>query len=136
MRRLRLDFHPLARRRHHGGVQRLVAIGLGQADPIAQTVRVRLVEIRDHAVRPPDVCLLVRLVGVQDDPNREHVIDLLEADLLGLHLVPNAEHALGATHDLVVQPSLIKLCRIGTVNVLMKRVRTALVLRSRVLISP
>ena len=96
-----LDFHPLTSGGHHGGVQRLVAIGLGQADPVAQAVRVRLVKVGDDAVGAPNVCLLVGLVCVEDDPNRKHVVHLLEADFLGLHLVPDAEHALGPAHHLV-----------------------------------
>ena len=103
-----LDFHPLARRRHHRGVERLVAVGLGQADPVAQAIRIGLVEIRDDAVGPPDVGLLVRLVGVKDDSNGKHVVHLFEADLFGLHLVPNAEHALGSPHDLVIQLGLVQ----------------------------
>ena len=53
-----LDLHPFAGRGHHGRVQRLVAIRFGQADPIAQAVRVGLVEVSHDAVRAPDVCLL------------------------------------------------------------------------------
>ena len=60
-----LDFHPLAGGGHHGGVQRLVSVGLGQADPIAQPVRVGLVEVGDDAVGAPDVRLFVGLFGVE-----------------------------------------------------------------------
>ena len=103
-----LDFHPLAGGRHHRGVQRFISVGLGQADPVPQPVGVGLVEVGDHAVGPPDVRFLAAFWRVEDDANGKDVVDLLERHLLGLHFVPNAEHALGAAHDLVVQPGLVQ----------------------------
>ena len=103
-----LDFHPLACWGHHGGVEGLVAIGLGQADPVAQTVRVGLVEVGDHAVGTPNVPFFLCFVGVQNDPNGKHVIDFFEADFFCLHLVPDAVDALGASHDFICHARLVE----------------------------
>ena len=99
-----LNFHPFARRRHHGGVQALVTISFWKADPIAQTVGVGLVKVRDDAVGAPGVGLF-RFVGrIEDDANGKNIVDLFEGHPLLLHLAPDAVNALRPAFYLALNP--------------------------------
>ena len=103
-----LDLDPLARRGHDRGVQALVAVGLGQADPIAQAVGVGLVVVRDDAVGAPCIGLFVLGVRFQNDADGEHVVHLFKADALLLHFGPYAVNTLGPSQDFVCDPLLIQ----------------------------
>ena len=102
--RAHLHLHPRALRTHHRGVQRLVAIGLGYAYPVAQTVGLRGVYIRDAGIDLPALRLL-RGEGqrLKDNAYGKEVVDLLEGYLLAAHLIPDGVDALHARRNLILK---------------------------------
>lgn len=84
----------------HGRVQRLVAIGLGQADVILEATGDGAKGVVNH--RKSAITALE--VGHQDAQGR-HIEDFVEGLLLQLHLAPDAIEVLGpSAHFAVVQP--------------------------------
>ena len=79
----------------HGRVQRAVVVVLGRGDVVVELA---------GDVRPPSVHEAERRVavgnGIDHDPHREHVHDLLELQRLALHLAPDAVDVLRAARDL------------------------------------
>ena len=95
----------------HGGVQRLVAVRLGDRDPVAHALGIGRVEVRHHRIGRPAELFLGLLRAVDDDADGEDVVDALERDVLFVHLVPDREDRFGAALDVVfdaeaVQPLL------------------------------
>ena len=96
-----------------GGVQALVAVGLGGADIVLEAAQHRLVEIVDdaqHIVAVGDI--------VHDDPERVQVEDLVHGLVLGVHLAVDGVDVLdpavnGAADALLVQPLLDALLDAG-----------------------
>ena len=81
----------------HRRVQGLVAVGLRQPDVVLETTGNRakgVVNHREGAVAALDIG--------GEDPQRRHVVDLVELLLLALHLAPDAKQMLGATTHLAV----------------------------------
>ena len=77
-----------------GGVQGLVAIGLGDGDVVLEAARNRFVEAVRHAQ-----CPVARIFVVHHDPQAEHVHDLAERLALAFHLVVDrVQVLLAATH--------------------------------------
>ena len=76
----------------HRRVQRLVAVGLGQADVVLEPAGDRPEGVVHH--RQGAVAALQ--VGA-DDPQGRHVVDLVERLLLALHLAPDAIEVFGPT---------------------------------------
>ena len=75
----------------------LIAVGLGDGYPVAQTVGVGTIEVGEGGVDAIAHLLLVDpLRGVEDDAHGVEVVDLLEGDLLGLHLAPDGVDAFDA----------------------------------------
>ena len=66
-----LYLNPLAFGAHHGGVQRLVSVALGYAQPVAQTFRVGLVHICHQRVGHPALLFLLLQRAVEDDADSE-----------------------------------------------------------------
>ena len=70
---------------NHRGVQGLVAVGLWQADVVLEAAGDRAEGVMHHrqgAVAALDIRA--------NDPQRRHVVDLVEGLALALHLVPDA----------------------------------------------
>ena len=84
----------------HRRMQRLIAIGLGQADVVLKASRDRPERVVHHGQGP--------VAGFQtrrDDAHRCHVVDLVESLLLALHLAPDAIEMFGPTrHFTAVEP--------------------------------
>ena len=100
-----LHFDPLPLAAHERHVERLVAVGLGMAHPVAEAVGVWLVEAREQGVDlEADVHLVLPLLRLEDDPHGHQVVDLLEGHVLRLHLVPDGVDRLHAVLDFVAQP--------------------------------
>jgi hypothetical protein len=94
------------------GVQRLIAVGLGDRDVILEAPRQRLVQIMhsaQHAVAGVDL--------VDDDPERVHVHDLVEGPALATHLLVDAVEVFLPTADLALDavdrqawPGILRSC--------------------------
>ena len=94
-----LELDSRAHRVDQGGVQRLVAVRLGDGDVVLEAPWQRLVELMQHAQGPVAVQQLVR-----DDAKAEDVTDLREAQALFDHLVVDRENGLLPTIDLDLHP--------------------------------
>ena len=88
---------------HHGRMQRLVAVGLGHRDPVAQPVGFRGVDVRDGGVYLPALGLFRgERQRLEHDADGKQVVYLLEGDLFALHLAPYRVDALYPPRDFVV----------------------------------
>ena len=106
-----LNLYPSALFRHQCHVECLIAIGLRMREPVAQTVGVRLVNLRNrHVYLEAFVDLFLAVVGGEDDAHGQDIIDLLEAYVLVLHLVPDGVGALDAFLYLVFDAHSFKGC--------------------------
>ena len=77
-----LHLHALAVGADHGGVQRLVAVGLGQRDVVLEAPRHRAPDrVHDAERRVDSSAAPSRMIAEGD-----HVVDLVERDALRLHL--------------------------------------------------
>ena len=85
----------------HRGMQRAVAVGLGRADIVLEAPRHHRIGAVHDAERP--VALLLR---VGDDAKADDVGQLLEGELLALHLLPDGIGALFAARDGRAEPLL------------------------------
>ena len=105
-----LDLNPVSLLRHERDVQGLVAVGLGVVEPVAQPVGVALVDFRDGDVDVEALVdlLLARTRG-EDDAHGEDVVDLLERDVLVLHLVPDGVGGFYTLLDGVLDSHLLQL---------------------------
>ena len=98
-----LYFHPLAFRSHYGGVQALVAVALGHAEPVAQTFGVGAIHISHDTVNLPAVLFLALGLGIQDDADGKQVVDAFKLTPLLLHLLPDGVDALRTSLDVELQ---------------------------------
>ena len=100
-----LHFHPFPFRAHHSDVQRLVTIAFRDREPVAQTLRVRLVHIRNNRINLPAFLLLLSRVRlrIEDDTDGEQVINPLKRRFLLLNLVPYRMNRLGTPLDVELQ---------------------------------
>ena len=101
-----LHLDPLVARAIHGDVQRLIAVALGDGDPVLEAGRVGLVDVGDDGVGEPAGALLVLGRGVQDDAYGKQVIDAVQVHILFLHLLPDAVDGLGASLEFEFEPLL------------------------------
>ena len=95
---LHLEGAPLV---HHGGVQRLVHVGLGHADVVLEATR----HLGPYGVDDAQGEVAV-LLGVHQDAHGDQVHDLVEGLVLGLHLFIDGVEVLRATVDLALDARL------------------------------
>ena len=88
---------------HHGGVERLVHIGLGGADIILEAAQDGLIQIMDDA---QDVIALRH--GAHDDPEGKQVKHIVQGLILSIHLAVDAVGVLHATGDRALNARLLK----------------------------
>ena len=87
----------------------LIAVGLGVADPIAETVGMRFVDFAEIYVNVEAfVEFGLRGVGVEDDADGKDVKDFFKRDFLSLHLSPNGKWSLDALFDFVLDIFCVK----------------------------
>ena len=98
-----LYLHPATAACRHGGVQRLVAVGLGDGNPIAHTLGVGRVAVAHDRIDRPAELLLQLTLAVDDDAQGEDVVNTLERNVLLTHLIPDGIYRLGAALDVVAQ---------------------------------
>src|SRR5947209_7443168 len=95
-----LDLVQLTARSEHGGVERLVAVGLRARDVVLDPLLQRgplVVDHAQHVVALGDI--------VHQHAHREEVVDLLERLVALLHFLVNRPEVLGAAGDLVAGES-------------------------------
>ena len=80
-----LHFQRAAVLGHHGGVQRTVEVALRMRNVVVELAVDRLPE----GMNNPQRGIAVTQVG-DDDAQRPHIVDFLEVQILGAHLVPDA----------------------------------------------
>ena len=98
-----LDLDWLALRPDHGRVEALVAVGLWDGDEVAEARRERRVQRRKDRVRAPAVFAALLVGAVEDDPDGEQVVDVVEPDALRAELAPDRVDALRPADDLEVE---------------------------------
>jgi len=86
-----------------GGVQRLIAVILGQGDIVVKLASDGAPEAMDRAQRVIALALLLH-----DHADAKQIIDLVKGAIFLLHLAVNAVQVLGATGDAIVQALLIQ----------------------------
>ena len=103
-----LDFDGLVSGPIHGGVQRAVVVGLRLGDVVLDAV----VEGNPQGVHGPQGAIAL-LDAVDDDPDRQQIVDLLDRAAGTLHLAMDAVEVLGAPLDPGVDPQDQKLLTDG-----------------------
>ena len=81
----------------HCGVQGLITVGFRQPDVVLEAAGNRAEGVVNHR----EGAIAALNVG-GEDPQRRHVVDLVELLLLALHLAPDAKQMFGATTHLAV----------------------------------
>ena len=80
------------------------------AYPVAQAVGMRLVYLGNGDIDVETVVeLFFHVAWFEDDADSEQVINLLERDVLGLHLVPDGVDRFHTCQNPVFQPHLVQL---------------------------
>ena len=102
-----LYLHPLVFRSQHGGVQALIAIALRHGEPVAHTLRVRLIHVGDDGEHLPALLVFHLTRHIEDDTDGEEVIYALKTAVLLLHLLPDGVDALCSALHVVLQSSLV-----------------------------
>ena len=114
-----LDFNPTTLLRHQRNVKCLIAIGFRMVDPIAKPVGMRLVDLADGDINPETfVHLVFARVGRENDAHGENVIDLVEGDVLVLHLAPDGVGRFHASLDFVADAHAVEFAADGFGEVL------------------
>ena len=97
-----LHFYPSSLLTHQGNVECLIAVCFRMVQPVAQTVGMTLVDFTDGYV---DIEAFVYFVcshlWCKDDAHSKNVVNLIEGNVLVLHLIPNRIRALHACFDFV-----------------------------------
>ena len=91
-----LDLHPLAELADHGRMEGAVAVRLRQGDVVLEPVRHR----RPHRVNLPEHRITVFDLLIDDDAEPDRVVDLLDLEILALHLRVDGGDVLQAAEDL------------------------------------
>lgn len=102
---LRADLHlyPYSVGTHNSRVQRFVAVGLGHRNPVAQAIRFRRIDVGDSREYLPALCLFRgERQRLEDDPDGEQVVNLLEGNLFALHLAPDRVKAFDTSRNFEV----------------------------------
>ena len=90
-------------------MQRLIAVGFGVVNPVAQAVGMRLVYLAyGHIYLETFVDLVVAVFRDVYYADGQDVVNLLEGDVLVLHLVPDAVGALHACFQLILYAHLVE----------------------------
>ena len=89
-----LHLHPLVLGSEHRDVQALVAVRLRHRKPVSQSLRVRLIHVRDERVSLPALHFLLAQRRVNDDTDGKEVVNAVKSTLLLLHLLPYRVDAL------------------------------------------
>ena len=111
-----LNFYPLADFLvHERGVDGLVAIALGMADPVAEAVGMGGVEFRDVGIDLHTFGFFLGWVAwLEDDANGKNVVNVFKGDMLGLHLFPDGIRPFYACLNGVLDAVLVKYGADGT----------------------
>ena len=104
-----LHLNPAPRLAHERGVERLVAVGLGMAQPVAETFGMGLVDVAGNGIDVKAIRDFVFFrLGVEDDAYGQDVIDFLKGHVLVLHLAPDAVGRLDAGLYLILDMLLVE----------------------------
>ena len=92
-----LHFHPFLTWSEHCDMQTFISIGLRNTEPVAQSLRIRLVHICYDTIYLPAFHLLTLDFRVKNDTYRKEIIDTFKLAFLLFHLLPDGVYALGTS---------------------------------------
>ena len=98
-----LNLHPAALARRDGGMQRLVAVRLGDCNPVAHTLGVGRVAVAHYGIDRPAELLLQLLLTIDNHAQGKNIVNALEGYALLAHLIPDGIDRLGAALDMVME---------------------------------
>ena len=97
-------------RSHCREVESPVAIGLGDAGPVAQSVGMDAMAVGEKRIDLPAADFLLRIVVVlENDPDGINVVDFLKRHVFCLHLVENGVCALHPCLDFIFESRFVEL---------------------------
>ena len=103
-----LNFNPLSFVAHQCHMKSLISIGFWMADPIAQTVRMRLIYPGNSYINVEAVIqFFLFILRSENDAYGKYVIDFFKRDMFVLHLVPNGVGRLDTCQDTIRKPHFI-----------------------------
>ena len=94
-----LHLHPFALRSFNGDVERLVAIGFRNGNPVFEARHIGSVDIGNDGIGNPAILLFLFLRRVENDANGKEVVHFIEIHVFFLHLIPDAIDRLGSPLD-------------------------------------
>ena len=87
----------------------LVSVGLWVVEPVAQSVWVRLVYLRDSNIDVETfVDLLLTFLRCEDDAHCQYVVDFVEGHMFILHLIPDGIWCFDAFFDFILDTHLLE----------------------------
>ncbi len=89
-------------------MERLIAVALGDRDPILHALRVRRIAVTHKGVCQPALLLLHIVWAVDYYAYGEDIVDTLEWSVLFAHLSPYRVYRFGATLDVVLNTCRIE----------------------------
>ena len=105
-----LHLYPFPFRSHCREVESPVAIGLGDAGPVAQSVGMDAMAVGEKRIDLPAADFLLRIVVVlENDPDGINVVDFLKRHVFCLHLVENGVCALHPCLDFIFESRFVEL---------------------------
>ncbi|MPM61172.1 hypothetical protein SDC9_108028 [bioreactor metagenome] len=94
---------------HYRQVKGLIAIGLGMAYPVTNTIRTELINIRNGGIDVPALLFFIHPgIYLKDDPNGKEVINFVEINTFSLHFLPDGVKRFYAGAHLIFDVHLIK----------------------------
>lgn len=107
--RANLHLYPVAVGAHKGDVERLVAVGFGICNPVAGAVGMRAVEVGEGRIELETHLLFGHpFRRVENYAHGVEIVDLLEGNMLGVHLAPYRVDRFEARLGLVLQPHSVE----------------------------
>ena len=98
-----LHLYPAATGAHYRGMQRLIAIALRHAYPVAKALITGMVEVGDDGVYLPAIFLFPLGRRLKDNADGKKIIHLIKGHMLFAHLIPDRVYCLGPTVYLKVK---------------------------------
>ena len=100
-RRTNLNLNPFTSWRHYRCVQRFISVSSRRRNPIAQTIRTRLIEIGYDTVDSPTIRLLEFRRRFNNNSNGENVVYLFKRNTFRFNFSSNRRNRFGSNFDFI-----------------------------------